>query len=157
MAGAAVDSAAAAGLVAAAEADSAASVAEEDSAAAALADPGDHGANDTRRTRLAVARGLRHALRSVVLYGSAAAGEHIAKRSDYNVLVIVDALDATRARGRVGGVARVGGRGQSGAAHADDVANGAARRTSFRWSTPTFSSGTRCCSAIRRSTGFASI
>jgi len=36
-----------------------------------------------------------HALRSVVLYGSAAAGEHIAKRSDYNVLVIVDALDAS--------------------------------------------------------------
>lgn len=34
------------------------------------------------------------ALRSVVLYGSAAAGEHIAKRSDYNVLVIVDALGA---------------------------------------------------------------
>src|SRR4051794_33199098 len=36
------------------------------------------------------------ALRSVVLYGSAAAGEHIAKRSDYNVLVIVDALDPSR-------------------------------------------------------------
>jgi hypothetical protein len=34
------------------------------------------------------------ALRSIVLYGSAAAGEHIAKRSDYNVLVIVDALGA---------------------------------------------------------------
>ncbi|HEX3865322.1 MAG TPA: nucleotidyltransferase domain-containing protein [Gemmatimonadaceae bacterium] len=33
------------------------------------------------------------ALRSMVLYGSAAAGEHIAKRSDYNVLVIVDVLD----------------------------------------------------------------
>ncbi|MGH7632189.1 MAG: nucleotidyltransferase domain-containing protein [Gemmatimonadaceae bacterium] len=33
-------------------------------------------------------------LRSIVLYGSAAAGEHIAKRSDYNVLVIVDALGA---------------------------------------------------------------
>jgi hypothetical protein len=32
------------------------------------------------------------ALRSIVLYGSAAAGEHISKRSDYNVLVIVDAL-----------------------------------------------------------------
>jgi hypothetical protein len=31
-------------------------------------------------------------LRSVVLYGSAAAGEHIAKRSDYNVLVVVDSL-----------------------------------------------------------------
>ena len=37
-----------------------------------------------------------NALRSVVLYGSAAAGEHIAKKSDYNVLVIVDALDASR-------------------------------------------------------------
>ena len=34
------------------------------------------------------------ALRSVVLYGSAASGEHIPKRSDYNVLVIVDALGA---------------------------------------------------------------
>jgi hypothetical protein len=31
-------------------------------------------------------------LRSVVLYGSAAAGEHIPKRSDLNVLVLVDAL-----------------------------------------------------------------
>jgi len=36
------------------------------------------------------------ALRSVVLYGSAAAGEHIAKRSDYNVLVVVDSLDASK-------------------------------------------------------------
>lgn len=35
-------------------------------------------------------------LRSVVLYGSAARGDHIAKRSDYNVLVIVDALDPSR-------------------------------------------------------------
>ena len=33
------------------------------------------------------------ALRAVVLYGSAARGQHIAKRSDYNVLVIVDVLD----------------------------------------------------------------
>ena len=32
-------------------------------------------------------------LRAVVLYGSAAAGQHVAKRSDYNVLVIVDSLD----------------------------------------------------------------
>lgn len=31
-------------------------------------------------------------LHAVVLYGSAAAGEHIPKRSDYNVLVIVDEL-----------------------------------------------------------------
>jgi predicted nucleotidyltransferase len=38
------------------------------------------------------------ALRSVVLYGSAAAGEHIPKRSDYNVLVLADSLDAPRLR-----------------------------------------------------------
>ena len=36
------------------------------------------------------------AVRAIVLYGSAAAGQHIAKRSDYNVLVIVDALTADR-------------------------------------------------------------
>jgi hypothetical protein len=35
-------------------------------------------------------------LRSVVLYGSAASGEHIPQRSDYNVLVLVDALDVAR-------------------------------------------------------------
>jgi hypothetical protein len=35
-------------------------------------------------------------LRSVVLYGSAAGGEHIPKQSDYNVLVLVDALDVVR-------------------------------------------------------------
>ena len=34
------------------------------------------------------------ALRSIVLYGSATTGEHIAKRSDYNVLVIVDAFSS---------------------------------------------------------------
>jgi hypothetical protein len=34
------------------------------------------------------------ALRAIVLYGSAAAGQHIPKYSDYNVLVIVDALNA---------------------------------------------------------------
>lgn len=37
-------------------------------------------------------------LRAVALYGSAAAGEHIPKRSDYNVLVIVDALPLERLR-----------------------------------------------------------
>jgi hypothetical protein len=37
-------------------------------------------------------------LRAVVLYGSAAAGEHIPKRSDYNVLVITDRLGATELR-----------------------------------------------------------
>jgi hypothetical protein len=35
---------------------------------------------------------------TVVLYGSAAAGEHIAKRSDYNVLVIVRSLSLDRLR-----------------------------------------------------------
>lgn len=35
-------------------------------------------------------------LRSVVLYGSAAAGEHIAKRSDYNVLVVLDSVPLDR-------------------------------------------------------------
>jgi predicted nucleotidyltransferase len=35
-------------------------------------------------------------LRAVVLYGSAAAGEHIAKRSDYNVLVVVDDIPLDR-------------------------------------------------------------
>lgn len=39
---------------------------------------------------------FRTGLRSVVLYGSAASGEHIPKRSDYNVLVLVDSLDVAR-------------------------------------------------------------
>ncbi len=38
------------------------------------------------------------ALRTVVLYGSAAAGEHIPNRSDYNVLVIVERLDVAELR-----------------------------------------------------------
>lgn len=37
-------------------------------------------------------------LRSVVLYGSAAGGEHIPDRSDHNVLVIADALPLERLR-----------------------------------------------------------
>lgn len=36
------------------------------------------------------------ALRSIVLYGSAAAGERLGKRSDHNVLVILDSLDAAQ-------------------------------------------------------------
>lgn len=35
-------------------------------------------------------------LRSVVLYGSAASGEHVPKQSDYNVLVLVESLDVSR-------------------------------------------------------------
>jgi hypothetical protein len=38
------------------------------------------------------------ALRSVVLYGSAVAGEHIAKKSDYNVLVVVDSIGVDNLR-----------------------------------------------------------
>lgn len=38
------------------------------------------------------------ALRAVVLYGSAAAGEHIPKRSDYNVLVLADSLGLEQLR-----------------------------------------------------------
>lgn len=37
-------------------------------------------------------------LRAVVLYGSAAAGEHIAGRSDFNVLVVVDELPVEKLR-----------------------------------------------------------
>lgn len=36
------------------------------------------------------------ALRSVLLYGSAVAGEHIARRSDYNVLVVLDSVPLDR-------------------------------------------------------------
>ena len=48
-------------------------------------------------------KAYRDSLRAVVLYGSAAAGEHIPKRSDYNVLVIVDRLgmEELRAAGAV--------------------------------------------------------
>ncbi len=35
-------------------------------------------------------------LRSVLLYGSAVAGEHLKKRSDYNVLVVLDAVPLDR-------------------------------------------------------------
>jgi len=44
-------------------------------------------------TQLRAAYGTR--LASVVLYGSAAGGEHIPKRSDYNVLVLLESLDNT--------------------------------------------------------------
>lgn len=47
-------------------------------------------------------------LRSVVLYGSAVAGEHIAKRSDYNVLMILDAVPLDRLAA-VGAVLRAWG------------------------------------------------
>src|SRR5260221_2781777 len=86
--GAAVDSEAAV--------DSAASVVAEDSAAVAAALTGDHMATmtlDELVKQLHAAYGQN--LVSVVLYGSAAAGEHVAKKSDYNVLVLLNRVDAT--------------------------------------------------------------
>lgn len=47
-----------------------------------------------RQLQLAYGSGLR----SVVLFGSAVAGEHRGKKSDYNVLVIVDSLPLERLR-----------------------------------------------------------
>jgi predicted nucleotidyltransferase len=47
-------------------------------------------------------------LRSVVLYGSAVAGEHIARKSDYNVLVILDRIPNDRLAA-VGAVLRAWG------------------------------------------------
>jgi len=44
-------------------------------------------------TQLRAAYGAR--LNSVVLFGSAAAGEHIPKRSDYNVLLLLNEIDAS--------------------------------------------------------------
>ncbi|MEO7455590.1 MAG: nucleotidyltransferase domain-containing protein [Gemmatimonadaceae bacterium] len=48
-------------------------------------------------TQLRAAYGAQ--LSSVVLYGSAAAGEHVPKRSDYNVLVLLDRMDAASLAG----------------------------------------------------------
>lgn len=47
---------------------------------------------DTLVTQLKAAYGNH--LSSVVLYGSAASGEHVPKKSDYNVLVLLDGIDA---------------------------------------------------------------
>ena len=71
-----------------------------DSRAAAQAATGDaHMAKMTLEELVAQLRAAYGAeLRTVVLYGSAAAGEHIANRSDYNVLVIVDSLALERLR-----------------------------------------------------------
>ena len=89
----------------AAEAGLAASVGLAEVAVSAAAVPavaGDKGARMAKMTLEQLVEQLRTAygadLRSIVLYGSAAAGEHIAKRSDYNVLVIVDSLSMQKLR-----------------------------------------------------------
>src|SRR3954464_502765 len=55
-------------------------------------------------TQLRAAYGAR--LSSVVLYGSAAGGEHIPNRSDYNVLVLLDSLDDAQSFVAASAVAR---------------------------------------------------
>jgi hypothetical protein len=94
---------------------SAASVAAEDPPAAAAGAAGDE-RNKGRQTmamtldelvsQLRAAYGAT--LQSVILYGSAVAGEHIAKKSDYNVLVILDAVPLDRLAA-VGAVLRAWG------------------------------------------------
>jgi hypothetical protein len=73
------------------------SVAAAASAAVVLEGAGDsmaHMTLDQLVSQLQAAFGKE--LNAVVLYGSAAAGEHIPKKSDYNVLVLVDSLDVNR-------------------------------------------------------------
>jgi predicted nucleotidyltransferase len=55
-------------------------------------------------TQLRAAYGAR--LSSVVLYGSAAGGDHIPSRSDYNVLVLLDSLDNSQSFVAASAVAR---------------------------------------------------
>jgi predicted nucleotidyltransferase len=55
-------------------------------------------------TQLRAAYGAR--LSSVVLYGSAAGGDHIPSRSDYNVLVLLDSLDNAQSFVAASAVAR---------------------------------------------------
>lgn len=81
------------------EAGLAVSVVAADSAAAAEARAGDDMATMTLDDLVAqLLKAYGDELTAVVLYGSAAAGEHIAKRSDYNVLVIVRGLSLDRLR-----------------------------------------------------------
>src|SRR5437763_901920 len=55
-------------------------------------------------TQLRAAYGTR--LSSVVLYGSAAGGDHVKDRSDYNVLVLLDSLDNSQSFVAASAVAR---------------------------------------------------
>ena len=77
--------------------DSAASAAVAVSLAVAAVPPGE---NTMAMTLEELVKQLKGAygetLRSVILYGSAVAGEHIEKRSDYNVLVTLDAVPLER-------------------------------------------------------------
>jgi hypothetical protein len=84
---------------AAVEEDLAGSGAEADSAVVEEARAGDDMATMTLDDLVAqLLKAYGDELTAVVLYGSAAAGEHFAKRSDYNVLVIVRGLSLDRLR-----------------------------------------------------------
>jgi predicted nucleotidyltransferase len=58
--------------------------------------PGENGGKESLLKPEDLVQKLQHVLgpkvRSVILYGSAAAGDHVGKRSDYNILVVVDNL-----------------------------------------------------------------
>ena len=82
---------------------SAGSVVSEVAAASAAVEPEGAGDAMAQMTLDQLVSQLQAALgpelNAVVLYGSAAAGEHVPKKSDYNVLVLVDSLDVSRLHG----------------------------------------------------------
>ena len=92
-----VAEAGAAAVLAAAAEDLAASAAVADSRVVVAVPPGDNTMAMTLEELVAQLRAAYGAtLRSVILYGSAVAGEHIEKKSDYNVLVTLDAVPLDR-------------------------------------------------------------
>ena len=95
--------------------------------------------------RLQKAYGER--LVSVVLYGSAAAGDHQAKFSDYNILCVLSEItprELGAGRGHLPLVARAV---QPRAASADRAGSGDIDAIVSRSNSSTFSGGTGCCSA----------
>ena len=77
--------------------DLAASAAVAVSLAVAAVPPGENTMSMTLEELVKQLKGAYgETLRSVILYGSAVAGEHIEKRSDYNVLVTLDAVPLER-------------------------------------------------------------
>ena len=102
-------------------------------------------------TQLRAAYGAR--LSSVVLYGSAAGGDHVPSRSDYNVLVLLDSLDNAQSLVAASAVARAWRESGNPPPMTMTSRSGAARRTSSRWSTPTSWSAIACSTARRHSRG----
>src|SRR3954469_20604035 len=101
-----------------------------------------------RQLQLAYGGGLR----SVVLFGSAVAGEHDPKKSDYNVLVIVDSLPLDRLRA-VAAVSKAWAEDGNPPPMTFTTSECDRRPTFFRWSTRTSSSGIAFYMERRRSSG----